>query len=79
MITEVLDNPVEGWVTLKEAGEIIDRDISTVRYWANSGKITCYRVGTSSIRIVNVQEVKAYSKQSYRLDRPKRSKNKKSG
>ena len=73
--THVLDNPVDGWVTLKEAGEIVNRDISTIRYWVNNNKLACYRIGTSSVRIVNVEEVKEYSaKHSYRLDRPKRKK-----
>jgi hypothetical protein len=69
--TKALDNPFEGWVTLKEAGEIVNRDHSTVRYWADTGKITCYRIGTGSVRVVNVEEVQEYSNQSYRVARPK--------
>jgi len=73
-----VDNPVDGWVTMKEAGRIIDRDTSTIRYWAENGKIACFNVGTSNIRIVNVEQVKEYSsKYSYRLDRPKRNQKKK--
>jgi len=78
-----LANPIEGWVTMKEAGEIIDREAATVRYWAETGKIVSYHVGTSNIRIVNVAQVKEYSeKHSYRLPPEKRgrlrNKNKKS-
>ncbi|RMG74261.1 MAG: DNA-binding protein [Chloroflexi bacterium] len=76
-MTEVFDNPFEGWVTIKEAGEIVNRDHSTVRYWAETGKITCYRIGTGAVRVVNVEEVKEYSKQAKRLDLPKRGKKKK--
>lgn len=77
--TSVLDNPVDGWVTLKEAGEIVNRDISTIRYWVNNNKLACYRIGTSSVRIVNIEEVKEYSvKHSYRLHRTKRKKRKSS-
>jgi hypothetical protein len=75
---EIFENPVDGWVTMKEAGRIIDRDTSTIRYWAENGKIACFNVGTSNIRIVNVEQVKEYSsKYSYRLDRPKRNQKKK--
>lgn len=70
-VARVLDNPFEGWVTLKEAGEIVNRDHSTIRYWADTGKITSYRIGTGSVRVVNVEEVQEYSNQSYRVDRPK--------
>lgn len=70
-MARVLDNPFEGWVTLKEAGEIVNRDHSTIRYWADTGKITSYRIGTGSVRVVNVEEVQEYSNQSYRVDRPK--------
>ena len=75
--TKVFENPFDGWVTIKEAGEIVNRDHSTVRYWAETGKITCYRIGTGAVRVVNVLEVKEYSKQANRLDLPKRSKQKK--
>lgn len=73
-MARVLDNPFEGWVTLKEAGEIVNRDHSTIRYWADTGKITCFRIGTGSVRVVNVEEVQEYSNQSYRVDRPKSNK-----
>jgi len=75
-MARVLDNPFEGWVTLKEAGEIVNRDHSTIRYWADTGKITSYRIGTGSVRVVNVEEVQEYSNQSYRVDRPKSSQKK---
>lgn len=79
-MTEVFENPVKGWVTMKEAGRIIDRDTSTIRYWAETGKIACFNIGTSNIRIVNVEQVKEYSaNHSYRLDRPKRSQKKENG
>ena len=69
-VTDKLPNPVEGWVTLNEAGEIVNRDISTIRYWVKSGKISCYRIGSSVIRIVNVEEVKRYSEKAVRIYRP---------
>ncbi len=77
MVTEVLDNPFEGWVTFKEAGEIVNRNHSTVRYWAETGKIKSHPIGSSGLRLVNIEEVKEYSsKYSYRLDRPKRNQKK---
>lgn len=60
-------NPVEGWVTLNEAGQIVNRDMSTIRYWADKGKIRSYHIGSSAIRIVNVEEVLAYSEKAARL------------
>lgn len=60
-------NPAEGWVTLNEAGKIVNRDMSTIRYWADNDKIRSYRIGNSGIRIVNVEEVKAYSEYAARL------------
>ena len=78
-MTEVFENPVKGWVTMKEAGRIIDRDTSTIRYWAETGKIACFNIGTSNIRIVNVEQVKEYSENhSYRLPPEKRGRLKKS-
>lgn len=74
---KALDNPVEGWVTLNEASEIVNRDISTIRYWVSKDKIRCYRVGTSAIKIVNVAEVVAYSEQATRLVFSTRGKKKK--
>lgn len=77
-MSEILTNPVEGWVTMKEAGRIINRDTSTVRYWADTGRIACYHVGNSHIRIVNVKQVKEYSEnESYRLPPEKRGRLKK--
>ena len=76
-MTEVLDNPFEGWVTIKEAGEIVNRDHTTIRYWVETGKITCYRIGTGAVRVVNVEEVREYSEQANRLNLPQRSKQRK--
>ena len=78
-MNEVIENPVEGWVTMKEMGRIINRDTSTIRYWADTGKIASFNVGTSHIRIVNVEQVKEYSENhSYRLPPEKRGRLKKS-
>lgn len=67
----ILHNPFEGWVTIKEASNIVNRDHSTVRYWAETGKITCYRIGTGAVRVVNVEEVKEYSKSANRYNSTK--------
>lgn len=68
-----LENPFEGWVTIKEAGEIINRHHSTVRYWANNGHVTSYPIGTNGLRVVNVEEVREYSrKNSYRHPQSRR-------
>jgi excisionase family DNA binding protein len=56
------NNPFVGWTTLEEAAEMIGRDRSTVRYWAEHGKIACYPVGRR-VRVVNIQEVKTYSEE----------------
>ena len=78
-MSEILENPVEGWVTMKEAGKIVNRETATIRYWANTGKIASFNVGSSPIRIVNVEQVKEYSeKHSYRLPPEKRGRLKKS-
>ncbi len=60
--TQVANNPFEGWTTLEEASEMIGRDRSTVRYWAETGKISCFSVGRR-VRVVNISEVKTYSKE----------------
>ncbi len=76
---EALDNPFEGWFTFKEAGAIVNRNHSTIRYWAETGKITSYPVGNSGMRLVHIDEVKEYSdKHSYRLEPEKRGRLKKS-
>ena len=78
-MTNVQKNPFEGWVTFKEAGEIVDRNHSTVRYWAETGKITAHPIGSSGLRLVYIEEVKEYSaKYSYRLEPEKRGRLKKS-
>lgn len=69
---EVLDNPFEGWVTLDEASRIVNRDHSTIRFWADTDRITAYRIGNSRVRVVNVEEVKEYSEQATRIETPKR-------
>jgi excisionase family DNA binding protein len=66
--SEYLPNPVEGWVTIEEAGKLVGRSHSVVRKWANQGKISCYRIGTSIIRIVNVDEVRRYSERTIRFN-----------
>ena len=68
------ESPFEGWTTMDEAAKIVERDHSTIRYWADNGKIACYRIGNSRVRVVNVDEVKEYSAQANRLEMPKRSK-----
>jgi hypothetical protein len=54
------ENPFTGWTTIEEAADIIDRDRSVIRYWADIGKIECYPVGRK-MSLVNIEEVKAYS------------------
>ena len=77
-MTNIEENPFEGWVTLKEAGQIVNRNHSTVRYWIETGKITAHYIGNSGLRVVNIAEVKEYSaKHSYRLEPEKRGRLKK--
>ena len=72
-------NPFEGWVTFKEAGEIINRNHSTIRYWAETGKIVSYPVGNGGLRLVYLEDVKDYSENhSYRLPPEKRGRLKQS-
>lgn len=78
-IKEPVDNPFDGWLTFKEAGQIVNRNHSTIRYWAETGKITSYPVGSSGLRLVHIDEVKEYSENhSYRLPPEKRGGLKKS-
>lgn len=75
---EAVDNPFEGWVTFKEAGELINRNHATIRYWVETGKITSHPIGTGGIRLVHIDEVREYSeKHSYRLPPEKRGRLKK--
>lgn len=56
----VLANPFEGWTTIEEAAEMVGRENSTVRGWADKGWITCFSVGRK-VRLVNIEEVRNYS------------------
>lgn len=62
-MAEILDNPFEGWTTIEEAAEIVDRDKKTVRTWADKGLIASYRVGRK-MRVVNIEEVKTIAENS---------------
>lgn len=77
-MSQAQENPFDGWVTFKEAGEIVNRNHSTVRYWAETGKITAHPIGSGGLRVVYIDEVKEYSaKHSYRLEPEKRGRLKK--
>ena len=77
-VSEIQENPFDGWVTFQEAGSIVNRNQSTVRYWATTGKITAYSIGSYGLQVVNIDEVKEYSaKHAYRLSPKKRGKLKK--
>ena len=66
-------NPFEGWVTLEEAAEIVGRDKTTVRDWANRGKVRSYMVG-KRVRVVSVEEIQRFaSTTTGKAGRPKRS------
>lgn len=76
-MSEIQENPFDGWVTIQEAGEIVNRNQATVRYWATTGKITAHPVGSRGLQLVNVEEVKDYStNQAYRI-KPKKKKKEK--
>lgn len=75
MMSEVLDNPFKGWTTIQEAADILGREQSTIRYWADKGKIACYPVGRK-VRVVNLDEVKKYSKTSPTKKREPRNRHK---
>ena len=78
-IKEPVDNPFDGWFTFQEAGEIVNRNHATIRYWAETGKITSYPVGTKGMRLVQIDEVREYSENhSYRLPPEKRGRLKQS-
>lgn len=77
-MSEIQENPFDGWVTFQEAGDIVNRNHSTVRYWAETGKITAHPIGSRGLRVVNIEEVKEYStKHAYRLEPEKRGRLKK--
>jgi len=61
------ENPFDGWVTMQEAGEIVNRNQATIRYWATMGRITAHSIGSRGLQVVNIEEVKEYSKQAQRL------------
>ena len=72
-IDNPVDNPFDGWYSFQEAGEIVNRNHATIRYWAETGKITSYPVGTKGMRLVHIDEVREYSENhSYRLPPEKR-------
>jgi excisionase family DNA binding protein len=55
-----IPNPFGGWTTIEEASEMLQRNNTTIRGWADRGRITCYMVGRK-VRLVNLDEVRAYS------------------
>ncbi len=57
---QTIENPFAGWTTIEEAADMINRDRSVIRYWADIGKIACFPVGRK-MSLVNIDEVKAYS------------------
>lgn len=66
-------NPFEGWVSLEEAAEIVGRDKTTIRSWANRGKVQSYMVGRR-VRVVSIEEVQKFaSTTTGKAGRPKRS------
>ena len=68
-----MENPFEGWYSYQEAGEIVNRNHSTIRYWAETGKIRAYPIGSKGLCLVHIDEVKEYSENhSYRLPPEKR-------
>lgn len=76
-MSEIQENPFDGWVTIQEAGEIVNRNQATVRYWATTGKITAHPVGSRGLQLVNVEEVKEYSTEhAYRIKSKKSKKEK---
>ena len=76
-MSETQENPFDGWVTIQEAADIVNRNQATVRYWARMGRITAYPIGSRGLQVVNVEEVKEYSEQAQRLT-PQKSNSEKS-
>lgn len=72
------ENPFEGWVTVKQASDIVNRNHATIRYWIDTGKIISYPIGEKGLRVVNIEEVKRYSEKANRLNLPKRGSKKSS-
>lgn len=56
----VLDNPFKGWTTIEEAAQLIGREKTTIRHWANKGWISCFYVGRK-VRVVNIEEVREFA------------------
>ena len=69
----ILEDFFTCWTTMKDAANIVGRDHSTIRYWADNGKIRSFNLGSSNVRVVNIKEVQEYSEQANRLDMSKRS------
>jgi excisionase family DNA binding protein len=63
-----LDNPFKGWTTIEEAAEIVGRRKSTIGYWANKGRISCFSVGRR-VKLVNIDEVRDFAEQNPPLSR----------
>lgn len=62
---KVLNNPFEGWTTIEEAAELIGREKTTIRGWANKGWIRCFSVGRK-VRLVNLDEAREFSEKHSR-------------
>lgn len=62
-IGRVHQNPFVGWTSLEEVAQLIGRDNATVRGWANKGWITSFTIGRR-IRLVNIDEVKAFAEKA---------------
>lgn len=73
--SEAMQDFFSQWTTMKHAAHIVGRDHSTIRFWADRGRITVYYLGVDGKRVVNIEEVKAYSEQANRLDMTKRTQN----
>ncbi len=64
IIEAKLENPVEGWVTIQEAADIIGFSGNAVSYWADQEYITAFPIGTTrKIRIVFLEQVKAFAEE----------------
>lgn len=64
MNNTTLEEVFKTWTTMKGAADLTERDHSTIRYWADTGKIRSFSLALSNIRVVNIEEVVEYSKQA---------------
>ena len=59
--TTPTDNPFDGWTTIEDAALSMGLQNTTIRRWANAGRIRSYPIGRRT-RVVNIEEVRNFAR-----------------